>query len=157
MRNVADAQPGDIVLQPNSLDIKSACTALYSLLSFKHPRYAHVGIYAGGGRMWTSQGGVTLQDAGAAGSIAVPYLWHDARDTLNFCASQQGKPYDAFAWVLCASEPLSFAVGIVHEATDNAYTCSSLVAAALMRNGPVPLPLRLRTVSPDDIGAFLGA
>jgi len=147
------AQPGDIVLQHDAVDLMSLATWIDSTLRGKKPRFTHCGVFVGAGQMVTVAG---KQDAGAANSIAVRYPWADYTTTHDWLVQQMGKPYDGWALLWCAisillpkdSYPQDF----------NRYTCSSLVASAMYKDNPIKCPQRFtqRTVSPDDIALALG-
>lgn len=142
---------GSIVFQPLSFDPKSACVAIHELSLLKVPHFTHCGIYDADGKMFTADGKVEMQDAGALGNIAVPFAWTNWDVTRAWLQSQLGKPYDDLGWLLCAVEPLTrwfYRPPI----PDTTYLCSTLVASALVRNdGARFASLNRRTTTPDDI------
>lgn len=152
-----NAQPGSIILQPLSFDPKSACVALHELTLLRVPRFTHCGIYDQNGQMFTASGKVEMQDAGAVGNIAAPYTWKDWQTARTFLSLQVGKPYDWAGWILCGIEP--FARFFSHPPISNrAYLCSTLVAAALLRDDPQRFAaLNSRCTTPDDVARAIGA
>lgn len=147
---------GDIVLQKPSFDLKTAAIGLHQLMLGKIVHYVHCGIYAGDGEMYTSSGHVRLQDAGAANSIAIPHKWNDWAAAEFFLKAQLGKPYDWAGWGLAAVEPFLIPFGFHRPLINHqAYTCSSLVAAALVLDGMDATTLIYRTVTPDDVAKVL--
>lgn len=145
--SIQHAVAGDIILQPDSWnDITDV------LIWLRSPRFAHCGIYVGDGKMIAAdflQGGVTVQDAGAAGSIAASCDWTkapDVRTVIKWAELQLGKRYDLIAWariLLCLHSQLP----------GDRYTCSSLVGAALyFFNGQ----RCYRETTPDEIARLLG-
>lgn len=146
---------GAVVLQPLSFDPKSACIALHEIMRLRIPRYCHIGISDGNGRMYTASGRVMLQDAGATGNLARPYPWKDWKAAEAWLQAQIGKPYDWGAWAICALSPI--VLGLNHLQTGQAYTCSSLVGMALALDGNTAPFLRSRIVTPDDIAGVIGS
>lgn len=148
---------GDLVFQPISLDPKSACVAIHELTLLKVPHFTHCGVYDADGKMFTASGKVELQDAGAIGNIAVPYAWKDWETAKTFLSLQTGKPYDWIGWLLCGVEPITR--WFVRKPIFNrAYLCSTLVAAALLRDDPPRFAaLNSRTTTPDDVARAVGA
>ena len=162
------ATPGSIVLQPLSLDLKSAAIALHYAMQVERPLYAHCGILMSvqpngdPKQMLTASGGpVAYQDAGATGNIVVPYAWNDWPNVQQWLDGQIGKPYDWTAWLYAAIEPVASRLGFNPKTSAtrygiSAFTCSSLVGAAMAIDGnPNPI-LALRTVTPDDIADAIG-
>lgn len=160
-------KPGDIVLQPLSFDLKSAAIALHYAMQLERPLYAHCGILisvqpnGAPKQMITASGApVAYQDAGATGNIVKPYTWNDWPDVQQWLDGQIGKPYDWMAWLYAAIEPLAIRFGFNPKTSAtrygiSAFTCSSLVGAAMVIDGnPNPI-LALRTVTPDDIAEVL--
>ncbi len=160
-------RPGDIVLQPLALDLKSAAIALHYAMQFERPLYAHCGILmsvqpnGAPKRMITASGGpVAYQDAGATGNIVRPYRWNDWASAAQWLDGQIGKPYDWTAWFYAAIEPVASRLGFNPKTSDgrygiSAFTCSSLVGAAMANDGNRNPILALRTVTPDDIAEAL--
>lgn len=147
---------GDIVLQKPSFDLKTAAIGLHQLMLGRIVKYVHCGIYAGNGKMYTSSGRVRLQDAGAVNNIAVPHKWNDWSKAEAFLMAQWGKPYDWVGWALAGAEPLLIPFGFHRPLiSHSAYTCSSLVSAALLQDGMDAPSLIYRTVTPDDVAKVL--
>ena len=148
--------PGNLVFQPLSMDPKSACVAFHELTLLRIPHFSHCGIFVENGQMMTASGKVELQDAGATGNIAVGFAWENWTATKAWLFSQMGKPYDFVGWFLAAVQPLT---PFYRPPIDpNAYLCSSIVAAALLRNDAARFAaLNHRTVTPDDVARAVGA
>lgn len=147
---------GDIVFQKPSFDLNSAMIGLHELTQGRLVRFVHCGIYGGEGKMFTASGHVELQDAGAANSIAVPHVWNNWRKVEEFLQTRVGKPYDWAGWVMAAFEPCLTLFGVARfPRVATAYTCSSLIAAALIVDGDTHPLLAYRTVTPDDIAKVL--
>lgn len=143
--------PGDVILQPLSVDPKSACIAVHELSLLKIPKYCHCGVYVGDGKMITASGKVELQDAGAVGNVAISYAWKDWANAHTFLTFQIAKPYDWKGWLLAAVEPITRWF-VRPPISNRAYMCSTLVAAALLRDDPARFAaLNSRTTTPDDL------
>lgn len=147
---------GDVILQPGSFDLSTALIWFHYLTEFQKPQFVHCGVFISGGKMATADGGhVEMQDAGAAGNVALSYAWKDWPRTQAWLKAQLGKPYDWFGWVLAAVDPITKRLGFRPKLSNKTYTCSGLVAAAMIYDDPTVIVrcpnLQYRTVTPDDV------
>lgn len=145
LKPVAQAAVGDVILQPDSFN------DLFDIaIWIRSPRFAHCGIYVGGGKMIAAdlgRGRVCLEDAGATGSVAVTIDWIDNFGTTvsPWLRSQIGKKYDPWAWI-------RILLGLKSQCPGDRFTCSSLVGAALQHFAMAHCH---RETTPDDIARIL--